>query len=71
MSPAEIEKRLVALERTVKTLKSQVARASNTHRRWWVENAGRFADDQLFEEIVRLGREYREALRPPKPRRQK
>ncbi|HWE35978.1 MAG TPA: hypothetical protein VG406_05340 [Isosphaeraceae bacterium] len=31
--------------------------------RWWIEGAGRFADDPAFEEMVRLGGEYRESLR--------
>jgi hypothetical protein len=32
--------------------------------KWWVDHAGRFANDPVFDEIVRLGREYRESLRP-------
>jgi hypothetical protein len=66
MSPAEMQKRLEALERTVRKLESQMAQSGNGQRRWWVEDAGRFADDPLFDEIVRLGQEYRESLRPAK-----
>jgi hypothetical protein len=29
-----------------------------------VQDAGRFANDPIFDEMVRLGREYRESLRP-------
>ena len=68
VSLAELKKRLAELERTVKALQSHVAQ-SGGQRRWWVESAGRFADDPLFEEIVRLGREYRESLRPRKAKR--
>ena len=58
----QIEKRLLALEKTVQRLKR--GRKSPGSRRWWVDDAGRFAGDRVFDEIVRLGREYREAQRP-------
>lgn len=31
---------------------------------WWGHVVGAFADDPDFEEAMRLGREYRESLRP-------
>ncbi len=64
MTTAELAKRLAALEKTVEELKSQVTRFGPLSRRWWAESAGRFAGDAVFDEIVRLGREYRESLRP-------
>jgi hypothetical protein len=64
MTIAEITERLRALEQAVEELKSQVKRSAGMDRRWWIEDAGRFADDPVFNEIVRLGREYRESLRP-------
>lgn len=63
MTVAELNRRLTALEKTVEDLKTQVARLG-PGRRWWLEDAGRFAGDPIFEEIARLGREYRESLRP-------
>lgn len=71
MTLAEIEKRLNTLEQTVENLQLRVSRQDNGPRRWWVEDAGRFADDPLFDEIVRLGGEYRESLRPTKSGRKK
>jgi hypothetical protein len=68
---AKIQKRLANLERTVEELKSKMSAVTNTHRRWWVDDAGRFADDPIFDEIVRLGREYRESLRPGRKTRKK
>jgi len=32
---------------------------------WLERHSGRFKDDSDFEEMVRLGREYRESFRPP------
>ncbi len=65
LSSVRIEDRLRALEQTVERLQSQV-RAADPMRRWWVEDAGRFKGDPVFDEIVRLGRKYRESLRPPR-----
>jgi hypothetical protein len=61
MTTAELEARLTALEKTVEELRAQV---SPPVRHWWHDEAGRFAGDPVFDEIVRLGREYRESLRP-------
>jgi hypothetical protein len=64
MTLAEIEQRLLALERTVAHLQVQQGRSGDLSRRWWVDDAGRFADDPVFDEIVRLGQAYRRSLRP-------
>jgi hypothetical protein len=31
---------------------------------WYIKHAGHFANDPAFDEIVRLGREYRQSLHP-------
>ena len=64
MTVAELTKRVAALEREVTELKKQIQAQSKDDRPWWERCAGRFADDPGFEEMVRLGREYRESLRP-------
>lgn len=33
-------------------------------RPWWERIRGTFKDDPAYEEAMRLGREYRESLRP-------
>lgn len=71
MKNTDIEKRLTALERAIKRLKSGKAGQAKGAGRWWTENAGRFAGDDLFQELVRLGREYRDLLRPGRARRKK
>ncbi len=55
------------LERRVSELEAKVtelAESSRKSSRWWVTDAGRFADDPVFDEIVELGREYRKSLKP-------
>lgn len=69
MTLAQIEKKLVLLELEVEQLKRQSEIKDGTGK-WWIDDAGRFANDPVFDEIVRLGREYRESLRP-KPRRRR
>jgi hypothetical protein len=53
-----VEKELAELKHAVAANKSQGATA------WWEKMFGSFADSEGFEEAVRLGREYRESLRP-------
>ena len=62
----DLERRLQKLEHAVAELSCAV-RASTApveDPRWYVTEAGGFANDPVFDEIVRLGREYQESLRP-------
>jgi hypothetical protein len=69
MTLAEMEQRLLALEQAVARLQARQGRTDGLTRRWWVEDAGRFADDPIFDEIVRLGQAYRRSLRPRRTKR--
>jgi hypothetical protein len=55
---ANLEKRVDALEREIKSLKSAV-RKNKSGGPWWERLAGTFKDDQLFDEMVEAGRKYR------------
>jgi len=55
---ANLEKRVEALERELKSLKS-AARKETRKGPWWERLAGSFKDDPLFDEIVEAGRKYR------------
>jgi hypothetical protein len=68
MTQAEIEERLIALEAEIKLLKS---RPNKADPKWVLARAGRFAGDPGFDEVVRLGREYRESLRPKEKKAKK
>jgi hypothetical protein len=69
MTVAELTERLLSLERRVEELQVALNRRPDPMRPWWKEDAGRFAGDSIFEEIVRLGRTYRRSQRPSSMRR--
>lgn len=66
MSNSEIETRLANLETAVAHLKAQLHTSPDTspEKPWWLEILGSFANDPDYDEAMRLGREYRESLRP-------
>lgn len=66
MTLAQIEARLAALEAEVARLKAR--QGEDGKRTWWKSWVGAFRDDPHYEEAMRLGRQYRESLRP-KPRK--
>jgi hypothetical protein len=70
MTINELENRVAVLERKLVEMQLQLDSMAgkknhpNPHGAWWVETAGRFKNDPVFEEIVRLGREYRKSQLP-------
>jgi len=65
MTLAQLEKRVEQLERLVS---DQALPAPERNAKWWVDHAGTFADDSGYDQMVRLGRKYRQSLKP-KPRK--
>jgi hypothetical protein len=61
MSNTEIEKRLADLEAEVALLKSKIGNQNGNEKPWYEKIAGTFADDPIYDEAMRLGREYRES----------
>ena len=59
-----LEERVAALEAEVACLKQANPNGAEPQKAWWEEIWGRFKDDPEYEEAMRLGREYRESLRP-------
>ena len=51
-------------EESLAELRARVEQNGEPQRPWWREGAGRFANDPVFDEIVQLGREYRESQHP-------
>jgi hypothetical protein len=67
MATPKLEDRVAALEAEVAKLKAMLqgpAAPADPWQRLW----GAFANDPVYDEAMRLGREYRESLRP-KPRK--
>ena len=57
-----LQQRIEIIERELAQLKQQID--TKDPRPWWEQIWGTFANDPSFEEAMRLGRKYRESLRP-------
>jgi hypothetical protein len=63
MTLVELSRRVATLEATLEQIREQIAHGAR-QRTWWREDAGRFEEDPVFDEIVELGRAFRESQRP-------
>ncbi|MCG8368702.1 MAG: hypothetical protein MJA27_35885 [Pseudanabaenales cyanobacterium] len=61
--PEQLEERVAYLEAEVARLKNKVENGASS-RPWWEKIVGAFADNSVYDEAMRLGREYRDSLRP-------
>lgn len=66
MSAQTLEERLTAVETKLEQLEreKQQNKEQNQATPWWEQIRGQFKDDPDYLEAMRLGREYRESLRP-------
>jgi len=71
MAAPEIELRVAALEAKIDEIQRFLKAVAPDTRPWWEHVVGAFADDPAFEEAMRLGRKYRESLRPKRATRAK
>ena len=72
MASVELEQRVAALEAEVASLKARFETPTAAKELpWWERIAGSFEGDPLYEEAMRLGREWRESFRPKSARRKK
>ena len=62
---ADLRRRVEELEARVATLGQQVTHGAPAAKRGWRAQVGAFGDDPIYAEIVRLGREWRDAQVPP------
>ena len=61
MTLMQVEKRVKVLEKAM----HKIARSQrNVTRNWYRTQAGRFANDRDFDEIVSLGQAYRKSQKP-------
>ncbi len=65
MATLSLEDRVAALETKLERLQQRQDNESvQDARPWWEQIRGSFQDDPAYSEAMRLGREYRESLRP-------
>jgi hypothetical protein len=69
MAVREIELRVTRLEAEMTQLKKQLGHSTPPPGDWLDEIFGAFDNDPVYEEAMRLGREYRQSLRPEAPRK--
>jgi hypothetical protein len=68
MATVSLEDRVAALEAEVARLKARLESPAKPREDWVDKIGGSFANDPIYEEAMRLGRKYRDSLRP-KPRK--
>lgn len=71
MAVMELEARIAALETEMARLKRRLERPARSTKHWVNEVYGAFATDPDFLEAMRLGRQYRDSLRPKSRRKHK
>lgn len=59
MNTQELETRVANLEAIVAQLQAEIKKNTKSEEPWWKQIQGTFADDEMYEEAMRLGREYR------------
>mgnify|MGYP000125492801 CR=1 FL=1 len=69
MAASALALRVAALEAEVAQMKEQLAQTTESSRSWLDEIFGSFDNDPIYAEAMRLGREYRESLRPKDTRK--
>ena len=72
MATGSLEDRVTALEKELAHMKARLKSTEHASPDWLDKICGSFTNDPIYEEAMRLGREYRESLRPkPKKRRKR
>jgi hypothetical protein len=64
MATDTVESRLTELEIRIGQIERGLLESGSEPLPWWRRIAGRFKDNPEFDEAMRLGREYRNSLRP-------
>lgn len=64
MAAPSLEERVAVSDVTQEAAEVSTQDRTQDERPWWEQVGGTFQNDPVFEEVVRLGREYRESLRP-------
>ena len=65
MPTLSLEERVKVLEAEVACLKQEKPTDTAAQKPWWERRFGAFKDDPMYEEAMRLGREYRKSQPTP------
>ena len=57
-----LEQRVSTLEKELSEIKQMLAKFSELKSPWWLKVAGSFEQDPTFDEVVKLGQEWRESV---------
>ena len=64
MAAETLEQRVLNLENTVQKVQEQLAQQPSTKKRGWRWFVGIYADSPDFDEVVKIGQEWRKEDRP-------
>ena len=64
MANIPLEQRVLILERELANVQQRLNGTPSHESPWWDTIFGSFADSSEYDEAMKLGREYRESLRP-------
>ncbi len=64
MAVSKTQARLSNIEAEIENLKAQISSTQSTTIPWWHKISGTFANDPAHADAMKLGRKYRESLRP-------
>ncbi|HIK30962.1 MAG TPA: hypothetical protein IGS17_08095 [Oscillatoriales cyanobacterium M59_W2019_021] len=62
MSVLSIEERVAALEAEIVKLRQQIEHPARIATPWWEKISGTFDRDPIYDEAMKLGRQYRRSL---------
>ncbi len=58
----KLEQRISILEKELSEIKQILAKSPQSKSPWWLEVAGSFEEDPTFDEVIKLGREWRKSM---------
>jgi hypothetical protein len=59
---SHLEQRVSTLEKELSEIKQMIAKSSGQKSPWWLKVAGSFEQDPSFDEVVKLGQEWRKSV---------
>ena len=59
---SHLEQRVSTLEKELSEIKQMLAKSSGLKSPWWLKVAGSFEQDPTFDEVIKLGQEWRKSV---------